>query len=129
MTDLEQLALRVFPCRRKNLPEVIGRIVLETNGLWRGFHPDEPRKTRRQIPAFTASIDATWPYIPAHCLPLVRELWDNGTKSGYASLHCYRNNMWDGDHNGDAKTTALALAAAVARARQTRQTQEGGDDA
>ena len=97
-------------------------IVLETNGLWRGFHPNEPRKTRRQIPAFTASVDATMPYVPANCLAMVRELWneDCTTKSGFASLHRYSGHTWAGESNGDAATMPLAFLAAALRARSAQ---------
>lgn len=69
-----------------------------------------------RIPDLLGSIDDAMGLVPANCLALVRELWDGGTKTGYAILHRYTDNMWVADYAGNALTMAQALVAAALRA-------------
>jgi hypothetical protein len=94
-------------------------IVQEKTGVWRGFAPGEPRRTRRYVPGFTADLDAA--------LALVERVlpgWFVGIQQNYignpprvqpwsVTLDHYQGAVHRQVEGNDAPTAPLAVLIAL----------------
>jgi hypothetical protein len=126
MTDLEQLALRCEGAEGpdRELDALIFASTLDLTETRFASIEDWAAQAQRgkwNWPRFTASLDAAMTLVPVHHEWSVN--WGGNSSADVSQLP-------DGPASfGYASTPALALTAAAlrARARQTRQPQEGGD--
>lgn len=89
------------------------------------FHEEPLVQNKRELPAYTASLDASKTLVPEDCLENVRALWDGRRKAYQGLCHVYRPSgdswIWCRDTSAVCSHAANALTAAALRARAAKE--------